>query len=260
MKTRLIIFGFCFLLSAFSRGQGWLPTYFGGSLKSTNATVTLLDELTLTNGLFAVWHLDETGTGTRYDSWGTNHLYVRATANVTNTNGMLGNAVNVTAAANGGDLTNDAAGMNFTDFAVSLWIYPKVNSVTAIYCGTVTDHRQYNSNCFWGINLGTYIRPVITNTLYNAVGSTFNLNEWTHFTVVYSNSAARHWIYRNGVLVNSIASGTLGETSPTSFALVGKSDYGMRDEVMIWSRGLTPAEAALVYRMGQFKKWPERWR
>jgi hypothetical protein len=222
MKTRLIIFGFCFLLSAFSRGQGWLPPYFGGSLKSTNATVTLLDELTLTNGLFAVWHLDETGTGTRYDSWGTNHLYVRATENVTSTNGMMSNAVNVTAAANGGDLTNDAAGMNFTDFTVSLWIYPKVH--------------------------------------YNVVGSTYNLNEWTHFTVVYSNSAARHWIYRNGVLINSCASGTLGETSPTSFALVGKGDYGMRDEVMIWSRGLTPAEAALVYRMGQFKKWPERWR
>jgi hypothetical protein len=246
------------LLVALScHGQGWMPPYFGGSPKGSNITVSLLDELTLTNGLFGVWHLDETGTGTRYDSWGTNHLYVRATANVTNTSGMMGNGGN-----HAGELTNNAAGMGFTDFTVSLWIYPKVKGVTVIYCGTVTDHRQYNSNCFWGINLGssTNIQPVITNTLYSAVGLTFNLNEWTHFTVVYSNSAARHWIYRNGVLVNSIASGTLGETSPTSFSLVGLSDYGMRDEVMIWSRGLTPAEAALVYRIGQFKKWPERWR
>lgn len=240
----------------------WMPHYFGGAVKATNVSVTLMDDLTLTNGLFAVWHLDETGTGTRYDSWGTNHLYVRATANVTDTAGMMSNAVSVTAANDAGELTNNAAGMTFNDITISFWVNTgsPVN-VCFLYCGTNSTSRQFNNQCSWGLFAnGLQMRFAVNNAATILNGHTFSAGTWTHHTIVYSNSAGRAWSYVGGVYVGNTACGTLGTIAPVSFAMWGKSDASIKDEICLWSRGLTPSECALLYRMKQFKDWPKRYR
>jgi hypothetical protein len=251
------------LFFAFTCNAQFLPM-IGHTAGATNVTkIGVLPEVYLTNGLFAVWHLDNTNDSRCVDSWGTNHLYFRSAANVSLTNGVISNAGYVSAADNAGELTNNAGGMTFTTFSISMWYSPKIKGVRgSVYCGTNSTTRSRTSQCSWGIaSSGTAIRFAITNSLIDLSSTTFNVDEFTHWVFVYSNDVGRVWCYKNGALAQTATAGPIATSiEPTSFSIYGQDDSGAKDEVAIWSRGLTEQEAAYLYQYRNWRDYPKQYR
>ena len=250
------------LLLSFNCQAQFLPM-IGHTAGATNVVkVDILPQLWMTNGLFAYWGCNDTNSSRVSDGWGTNHLYFRSATNVSLTNGILGNAVNVGAANSAGELTNNASGMTFKTFTLSWWIYPKsISGATYIYLGSNSTSRAWNQSSSWGAFANPSLRIVLTNTTTALSSMTFNLNEWRHFSLVYSNDVGRVWGYMDGRFIQSVTCGPINmDILPTSFSAFGQADFGAKDEIAIWSRGLEPWEVQLLAQPQNWRDYPKQYR
>jgi hypothetical protein len=145
---------------------------------------------------------------------------------------------------------------NATGISLSVWVYP-TNTASAWpdFDGFGGFRNDVNSDFYICQLSSSGIEARFRNssgTAFDLTSSTLVLNTWQHFVLTYNGSLLS--LYRNGVLLNSVAaSGTITNTAVPLY--IGKLVYsannfsyqGSIDEFSLWSKGLTASEVSSLY-------------
>jgi concanavalin A-like lectin/glucanase superfamily protein len=224
------------------------------------------------------WTLDE-ASGTRNDSVGTNNLTDNNT--VTQAAGKIGNAAQFTAASSEWLSVADNSSLGFTTaMSASLWIRQDSLALDRAFLGK----WAYQTDGGWAIQSGNASGNSGDISIYLATSATddgtscrmdFNdadmsASTWYHVLVVYdgtlTGNASRLKVWVNGVPKTlTVGAGAVPSTlrNDTAALNVGKfggtwTRYldGRMDEVRLWGRALSAAEATQVYNAGNGLTYP----
>jgi hypothetical protein len=226
-----------------------------GEIFSDVATLTVIPVTNITDAIEAQWKFDETLGLVAADSSGQSRdgqLLDYPDPGVQWITGQVNGAL-----AFDGDLNrvvaNNSASLNLdTDATFAFWINPTT-------FGTVQSAGTYNLNIGRVLRKGGHfdievvddpgsVRATLRANGVPASQNSVRLNEWQHFTVVFSGGRVR--FYRNGFQIGDAAPGNLGasNTDPVVLgnfaeALVSPTLFdGAMDEVGIWARTLSDSE------------------
>jgi hypothetical protein len=145
---------------------------------------------------------------------------------------------------------------NATGISISVWVYP-TNPASAWPDFDGFGGFRNDANCdFYLCQLSsTGIEARFRNSsgsAFDITSSTLVLNTWQHYVLTFNGNLLS--LYRNGVLLNSVAaSGTIANTTVPLH--IGKLVYsannfsyqGKIDEFSLWSKGLTASEVSSLY-------------
>lgn len=209
-----------------------------------------------TTSLVSYWKLEE-ASGTRSDSYGTNHLTPTNTPG--NAAGKLGNAVALVGASSQVLVCANNATLQSgnIDHTVHAWVYP--GSVTGAQC-IVAKTNEDTPNAA-GYEWMLYLNgDKVSFLLANGAGSiqvltsdaAVSLNTWYYVEGYYDDAGTL------GVVVNATVKTAARTTTPattTGSLRIGgiPSTYyltGRVDEVAFWKRLLTTDERAAIYNGG----------
>jgi hypothetical protein len=155
------------------------------------------------------------------------------------------------------------------DYTISAWMSPSANSFLPVIFGlggfTTNSIVVYlYGSTFQGF--GTRIRFLNSNsTTYQLIESTLPSSGSLHHILCVKNTASnKYYLYVNGSLVaqatisiNYVASNLETRIGSIGNGSVGYSPFvGIIDEVGLWNRALTAAEALDLYNAGAGKQYP----
>ena len=148
----------------------------------------------------------------------------------------------------------------------SVWINPeraRFSQTAPYYKDCVFSKYQdlsvSNSNYYFALDSmsSNQAEVIVTANGTNSISAPTELNEWTHYIIIYQVGTNNVKIYKNGILINS---GTLNlNTSPstsnlylgylpTSITNIVQSSFkGKIDDFSIWNRALTQDEITNLY-------------
>jgi len=166
--------------------------------------------------------------------------------NITYTTGNFGNAAVFSGSSS--YITTPVDFSTFTDYSVSMWIYPTANN--KFFAGT-TDGSALNG-FYLSINSSDQIRFYERNgsTTSSSLTSsnTISLNAWNFITAVRDGST--NYIYVNGI-VTSLANSTITQSNDFTFGRMGlytANPYtGNIDQVRIFPSALTATQVGYLY-------------
>lgn len=237
-----------------------LPDYSGGAVQNeTSADYSALVGSTgstgnndLMSGIQALWHLNETTTGTapggkdfKDDSGNGNHGQIGGTVTM-GKSGALSNAVEML--PNSNFINFSTVNFTSTAYTVSWWLYPyectsfkqTIQTVSTAFAFSMTS----DCSAYAGPQDGTRMTPT------DVPSGTFKVNEWQH--IVYTvTTAGLGSLYSNGVLIVS-KSGMSAPPAWGGFTTNNNSNTisGLLDEMAIWSRSLDVKEIKQLYQRG----------
>lgn len=213
----------------------------------------------LTDALVSYWKMDEV-SGTRFDSWGTNHLTdVNSTKS---TNGLLGNCA--TNSSNSYLFCADNSGYLKSNFTVSVWYYRTGGTANFSPFGKASDNSINRSFILYG-NGSKMSLIYVTNTYSQSRTIDFdnaNTLVWKHVAITYD-SASSVKVYTNGVLsvsnvvwlpVYSTTGCPICFFTPESGS--GWMMTGFIDECAWWNRTLSNTEIGFIYNAGKGRLFP----
>jgi hypothetical protein len=249
----------------------YTPTYpTNKELPNNNVSETVygLENMNMT-GNFALFHFNET-TGVTANNSSSSGSTINATCNTTicptfTTTSKFGNAFNAQSTApitNGGfKLPLTATLQNQTQVSFTTWIRasnvtgtkviyeePRPGSATIdrISLKLVNNRVQFTFRTDAGVSV-TLIYPA----------TTLLANTWYHIVAVYDSVTDSHQMYINGVQnTAAVAVGSIPNTPPTNPPTIGAQAsnsqifIGQIDELGIFTRVLTSAEATALFRRG----------
>ncbi len=176
--------------------------------------------------------------------------------NCTLGNGSLANASNWTSQGIvGGAYEFDGVGdlietpyLNFTNYTVELWIYPKVSDSS--YRHIVSNNQ--NSHNFGALEISSNKFYYITSGSTRISGSGYaGANTWTHVAIVYDGVAR---LYVNGTLAatSSAFTARMNNTLRIGNSVVGSDSTfrGLIDEVKVYNRAITQQQLYQNYLDG----------
>ncbi|RYZ74411.1 MAG: LamG domain-containing protein, partial [Proteobacteria bacterium] len=234
-----------------------LTDYASGALQNeTTSEYSGLPTNSLMTGLLGLWHLNESSAGTvtgpkdfKDDSGANNHgVYV--TQGTFGSPGRFGNSANVSGA--NGYVKVNADLMNRIPLTISAWFRPE----DLRYAPSVVSN---DSDGAFGAGFGIRANGTLIIDQHNSfsgdVGTAIKPNEWHHVVVVYE-SATKIRAYQNGKEVyNATIADYSGSLNGSAHVLFGAHNTtslypfkGSIDEVGIWGRSMTAAEALSLYR------------
>jgi hypothetical protein len=207
--------------------------------------------------LLGYWNLDETSGAVANDfTVNANDGAITGSPTWLPAGGLLGGAIDFT---DNGYITVPGAGIDIAnkDFSLSFWV--KQDAITAN--NYIIGHSNAGGNnslhigfrdadtftlAFWGNDMN------VDNAMFN------NTTDWMHFVCTYDAGTNEQIVYANVVGGGSV---TQNRTATAHFQ--GTDDFfigsrgdgndqfnGLIDEVGVWDRTLTPAEAAELYNGG----------
>ncbi len=257
----LILGGFYYLYTIYASGA---------------ATVNKTNEYSLTDGLTGHWTFDGPDmvsnvadvSGNNYDG------YLRNITSTTTAPGVIGQALTF-------DGTDDYVDTNtaYTNFlstslgTISAWVRPTGAADTAT-AGAYWDGQNAvaSGGVFSGLGIsradisgeGDKIWAYNEDAfgVFDAVGTSYNVNEWTH--IIWMHSGGNLSLYKDGVLVGSIASGNT--VVGTGDLLIGETWEGTAtywlgdlDDIRTYNRALSADEITQLYNQGaaKFNKTPD---
>jgi hypothetical protein len=210
-----------------------------GLLAVSNITTNPLDDIK------AYWPMNET-SGNRVDTI-TGKLLTEVNGPVTSTTGMNGNAANLTDTQG---FSNNFGGDNFSgERTIAFWIKsPDIAGTTTLWNFPVSS---------WNVNL---IQSIAPGNLYLQTSSggfgVVPSNTWTHI-IISVRQGSSSTMYINGSSYSTFSTGSEIAYTETSMEIPGSTYTSLLlDEVMVWRRGITDAEAAEVYNSGTVKTPP----
>jgi hypothetical protein len=215
----------------------------------------------LTVNLVAHWKMDET-SGTRSDSWSTNHLTDNNT--VGQTDGKINNSANLVR-VNQENLTitdNAALSVGGSDFSISFWYRPTTNVDAPIIAKYPADgsSREYVIRILstaYSVSVGqddstqdTVAAGTPSNGVWNHV--VFTWDNAAHTGVLYvDNDGGTSKVFAITGNYDDNATFTIGSWSSAS--VEAHYQNGDIDEVSIWKRKLSGAEVTTLYNGGAGK-------
>ncbi|MBF0478305.1 MAG: LamG domain-containing protein [Candidatus Omnitrophica bacterium] len=213
------------------------------------------------DGLVGWWTFDE-GAGTvAHDSSGQGNNGSLA-GSASWANGKNGKALGLDGAAGSKVVLGNPASLDFGtgSFSYGMWVYPVSNigswdmpwnkgGSSAVTAGF--DIELGTGAWVTGISDGTRIK------VNNFLPSGGLLNQWTHIFVVVDKSVSKLYVYVNGTKTNTDQDiSGLGSVSNAYQATIGSFSSNLHmfngyiDDVRIYSRALSAAEVAALYRDG----------
>lgn len=220
----------------------------------------------LLTDLVSYWRLEE-ASGTRYDSYGTNHL------TEVNTVGQVAGKVGNAASFVSGDLTRLTVAHNDSlaptnDFGVCCWV--NALSIPVSTFGGICSKGDSSANVVFRVRMnadGTFTFNVkhdaTTITLTSDVIA-IPPTGWHFVAAWYQFSSKTMWLQiDNGVLKERVATGTLAtNTAPfvVGTYIPGSATYhltGYIDELMYTKRIWSPADLTWLYNGGNGRTWTE---
>lgn len=236
-----------------------------GLLYLRNFAATLFGDpnFPVTN-LVSYWKLDEAGIGTRYDSFGTNHL--TGNNNTGYATGIISNAASFNPGL--GNFLYCASNSSLemsgnTSFTISCWVRLAALPFTGNGFSLVTkDDDAANSRDFtldYFETVGSGLRFYINGGATYITGAvSASINTWYFIVAWYdSGDGSLHIRVNNTSQADSITGATGVVVSAAQFRIgareyAGFEDYAnaVIDEVGIWKRVLTPTEITYLYNGG----------
>ncbi len=218
------------------------------------ACSTYSNSLDINNGLVSLWHFNEsswTGAGNEVtDSVGSHHGTKSGTASTTPDSkwGVRGGFFN-----NGLITISADAAINPSNFSIGYWFknttdqthpsVPRITARTAAHFETaVTDNYGVADNK----SIYIYRSGAWTDTTYDA-----DPNEWHYYVWTYNGTTVK--LYVDGVEEYTV-NGSVTISATDAFYIgnilgAGEGVVGNIDEVSLWSRALSQAEAAYIYNL-----------
>jgi hypothetical protein len=235
---------------------------------SSVAAITVTTVASVTNGLAGYWKFDETSGGTAADSSGNGNNGTISNGSADGgqwTSGQVGGALQFRGTGLGDDyvrIPNWPKALNGT-MTFSAWVKADVPSAGAFVAGggsAVDGVGQFALNVTNTLDA----RGAVENKFYVRAqgrdGVVLPTNAWQHLAVVangtslilYRNGAQQATVAYNGTLCNPTNVLSLGAllVPDDSAVQYGTSWQGKMDEVVYWTRGLTPLEIFGVYAAG----------
>jgi hypothetical protein len=209
----------------------------------------------LLTGMVAYWKLDET-SGTRFDSYGANHLSVNGT--ITSGAGKFGNA-SVFGSGLNYHAVSSALSPNGASRSISAWVY-MTSSTSAFFLESGPGVGDSGGTPLWimkahhGGSGGPF--AVYHGGNYRSGTTVASTNTWYHVVYTYNISGASVGLWINGVREVNI---NVADANTGTGIYIGApySDYqGSIDEVGIWNRELTSGEIATLYNAGLGVTYP----
>lgn len=236
--------------------------YGSGAMKFTTSSVELQKGSTLANGLVGHWTFDGpdvTTTVTDRSGLGNHGYFYGGATSSAKVIGKLGQALDF----NGSSATVRAAHADVTAFTVSAWIKPdSVDLGAADSAVIVKGATNLHHNYFLYFNNGLMSLGFYAGGPYPEVvepSATMTAGNWYHVVGTYDTAAGGTLtLYVDGAQRNqSTGNGTPAPdgtqvVSIGAFALdPGQFFSGAIDDVRVYNRTLTAAEAKQLYRLGQ---------
>lgn len=174
-------------------------------------------------GLVAWWKMDDGSGIIAEDSAGdANGTLVNGPVWTT---GIIGGALDLDGSDDYVSVPGVSGSGPVDNITFACWIYPQItSSYRAIY-----NHDVFSAGgVHFQITSSSTLQLAVVGTSYFYTVSTFNVNQWYHVAVVYSNSSALNYarFYINGVPESSIPVGTASQVDLTKTALIGACDMG----------------------------------
>lgn len=220
----------------------------------------------LLDGLVSYWKLDEV-SGTRFDSWGTNHL--TDVNSVGSAAGLISNALTNDSRSSTKRLTISAlsnANFETTNFTANVWVSrPSPSGSGFVFSKWESGIGKNNAWSIYHEGSGIYAFYYVTNvTTLSQFGrysiATNSTTAFSMLTVACENGSSS--VFHNGSRT-SINSGF--SLIPTNTANIyfyctsgssGDGTIGLIDESAFWSRALTTNEIQLLYNSGKARRFP----
>ncbi len=238
-----------------------------GNLASPNLAVTIVNSAIPTLGLIDYWPFDETNGAIAFNSSAPANN--GALQNLNNSNrvaGVWGNALSFNGTNSYVGASNNLGG----DFTISFWL-----KSTQVF--PLTDNAYDGAGLFWSDVGGTHNDFVVGGTRSAAginrlsfftgnpditLNGTKNISngKWTHLTITRRKSTGERRLYVNGVLDGASIAGTNTLKDNLAVSIGGNTldnHYfaGQLDEVRVYNRVLSDAEAASLARSGGYASW-----
>ena len=219
-------------------------------------------------GNVALYHMNDS-SGSIVDSSGNSNTGTPSSITLPGSTGIVGTALNFT--GNSSVSVPDSASFQAlnTTHALSIAFWANVHSFQCIFPHVLNKASAFVSNGFevvfenWGSNRDIVFFAGNTGYMYDAVSSgdtiTNNQNIWRHYVITYDQNAQTSAIYLNGVSQSISTDGTnpypgnINSSQPLTIGNDGINTAsrcplnGDLDEVSIWNRALSPAEAVAIY-------------
>jgi hypothetical protein len=249
----------------------WLPTLpFGKELPDNAASETissypLLADSTLMTGNVGLWHLDEpagtTAAASVIDKSG-NGNNGTPTAVTFGQSGKLGTAASF---ANSAIQVADSPSLELINtMTISVWVNPTTLAQSAIVQKrSLTNYSSGFNYALWLNDSAGHLIFQYYDTNYETSTSTGTIpaGVWSHVVVVYDKPSNTCTFYINGVAAgSSTITGSMTNVGNAPLEMGGYSYNGVYnnsfafkgfiDEVGIWNRSLSSAEAQQLYQRG----------
>jgi len=230
-----------YIASGIRNTNSGYSSFIGGGVSNTVAIPN--------QNLTSYWKLDESGTGTRNNSIGSNHLIQHNT--ISSTTGRIGNGIigNTT-----GWLSTTSTVNLSGEFTINYWTIPTYNSNIQQFSGQGYGSLNFNVNyncMYYGVPNAYYRLNVIIGSPTNA---------WTMATLTRDvNGRVR--MYRNGVYIghkidNTNYTNIYGVLAQPDGSYASSANGVKMDELGIWYRPLSEAEITFLYNKGNGVTYP----
>lgn len=217
----------------------------------------------LLDGLVAYWKLDE-ASGTRFDSWGTNHL--------TDVNGVGSSdgKLSISSSPNGVNnyIKESASGTLTSNCTLSVWFFPTnaYNDGTAecvIGSFIASPQREFSLMKFSDgkMYVGVQYGGTSTRIIQTATPALWPNTNWIHYVWVM-NQLATQDVYTNGALWASNTKTNVDNIRSLFFGCENVSGSPIRffkgkiDEISIHNRALTSSEVQTLYNESKARRFP----
>lgn len=229
-------------------------------------SISFVSASTLSDGLVSYWNMDSNSSNILVDSKGFD-------------NGTINNSVKLVAGKIGNALYFNNNANNFVyfhnnnfdfgskSFSIAFWV--NATSTSDMYFFS-KDNRAYNASDDSAFILQTgfsnkiFIQRIVDGGGSNFVSSTaLNTNNWDYFIVTYDNITHRMIYYQNNniVLNDTTTKYDLSNNAPLYMGRSGPAQgvspaIAVMDEVAIYNRSISTAEANLLWNEGAGRTYP----
>jgi len=217
-------------------------------------------------GMVGNWKLDESTGVVGADSsiYGNNGTIMKLTGNPIHEAGHLMNCVNFSNGRDSSHIEISASNPLYVDnspFSISLWMKlasAPVASTYLIHKGSFAANVEKNTNGKWyglefkGANFTFAVDDDVTKTALTTTSAEFCTGQWVHLVAIRDTINKQLALYRNGILVKTIAdaTGSIGNAENVYLANVRDLNapyFGALDEVKLFNYALNSVEVVALF-------------
>lgn len=215
--------------------------------------------MALTDGILALWNLDESGSNTRLDSVGVIDCD-SVIGSPDSAEGVIDDAILLDGASTMFNAGADSPWGNHDSISCSVWVYPTDNGTLEQKIIFVRDTGGNTAFQIATLNTSGRVRVSVRDAggATTSVDSTSGLanNTWHHILIVYVRNDNLYLYINNGAPFTGSVNDQPVSNTASSHHMIGRAVsasawwVGRIDQLAVWGRALTSDERASLYNSG----------